>query len=129
MEIQELMTSDYVRHKKTKDIIKIFEIDNDRAVINNEADGYCSERNISINDIEPIPLIREILEKIGFVEKEFYSELIVGDFRIICDLHNVCIQRNGHVVLDAPIEYLHELQHAFRLCKNEKEIWKYQIYK
>ena len=119
---KDLMVGDYVRHKKTKDIILVFEIDNDRAVINNEPDGYCSERNISINDIEPVFITPEILEKIGFVEKEFYSELIVGDYRIICDLHNVCIQRNGHVVLDAPIEYLHELQHAFRLCKIDKEI-------
>jgi hypothetical protein len=64
-----------------------------------------------------IDLVPEILEKIGFVEKEFYSELIVGDYRIICDLHNVCIQHNNHVDLDIPIEYLHELQHAFKLCR------------
>lgn len=74
------------------------------------------------DELEPIPLTPKILEKNGFVEKEFYSELIVGDYRIICDLHNVCIQRNGHVDLDIPIEYLHELQHSLRLCGIEKEI-------
>ena len=85
-------------------------------------DKYRGTGGVWVDYLEPIPLTREILEKIGFVEKEFFSELIVGDYRIICDLHNVCIQHNEHVDLDAPIEYLHELQHAFRLCKIDKEI-------
>jgi hypothetical protein len=80
-------------------------------------DKYRVTGGVWVEYLEPIPLTRGILEKIGFVEKEFYSELIVGDYRIICDLHNVCIQHNNHVDLDIPIEYLHELQRAFRLCR------------
>lgn len=73
-------------------------------------------------DLEPIPLTKKILEKNGFVEKEFYSELIVGDFRILCDINNVCVYHNEHVDLDIPIKYLHELQHAMRICCISKQI-------
>lgn len=62
----DLMAFDLVRHKKTKEVISVFEIDEYRNVINNEADGYCSETNIGIDDVESIPLTSEILEKIGF---------------------------------------------------------------
>lgn len=77
---------------------------------------------LKYDNIFPIPLTPEILEKNGFVGKEFYSELIVGDFRILCDVHNVCVYHNEHVDLDIPIEYLHELQHAMRICGISKEI-------
>lgn len=120
MEVQELMVGDlvhYVGDAYTNGVnIRVREIHEDFVYSTFAADEFYYD------ELAPIPLTREILEKMGFVEKEFYSELIVGDYRIICDLHNVCIQHNGHVDLDIPIEYLHELQHAFRLCKIDKEI-------
>lgn len=137
MEAKELMVDDIVRVVKDVCIPKgtivfIKGIDADNRFIEKHLvgsatclpinDKYRTTGGVWVEYLEPIPLTREILEKIGFVEKEFYSELIVGDFRIMCDLHNVCIQHNNHVDLDIPIEYLHELQHAFRLCRIDKEI-------
>jgi hypothetical protein len=132
---KDLMVGDYVRHKKTKDIIRIFEIDNDRAVINNEADGYCSERNISINDIEPIPLTLDVLEKLGFsnegstacVHAKCYTlstenyKLTIADYskykRLLLNVDSVDAE-----CFNIKCNYLHELQHALRLCGIEKEI-------
>ena len=132
---KDLMTGDYVRHKKTKDIIWIFEIDNDRKVINNEPDGYCSERNISINDVEPIPLTPEILEKNGFERAPQVSDIEPFDTDEEGNKHysynktfwgwfqpgNIfCIPANGMGWLY--LKYVHQLQHALRLCGIEKEI-------
>jgi hypothetical protein len=132
IEVTELMVGDIVRVAKdvcipkgTVVFIKGIDADNcfrEKHLVGSATclaiyDKYRMTCGVWVDYLEPIPLTRGILEKIGFVEKEFYSELIVGDFRIICDLHNVCIQHNEHVDLDIPIEYLHELQHAFRLCR------------
>lgn len=66
MKCSELQVGDYVRFKRTKEVVWVFEIDGDRNVINNEPDGYCSEKNIAVDDVEPITLTLEILERIGF---------------------------------------------------------------
>ena len=65
----ELTIGNWVRHKKTKELICIFEIDGYRNVINNEEDEYYGEKNIRIDDIEPIPLTPEILKQNGFEVK------------------------------------------------------------
>lgn len=66
MKCSDLQIGDYVRLKRTNEIVGVFEIDGDRNVINNEPDGYCSEKNIAVDDVEPITLTLEILERIGF---------------------------------------------------------------
>jgi len=131
MQVNELMVGNYVRHKKTKNIIWIFEIDNDRELINNESDGYCSERNISINDIEPIPLTLDVLEKLGFsgegstacVHAKCYTlsaekyklNLTIADYgkykRLLLNVDSVDAE-----CFNIKCNYLHELQNALRLC-------------
>lgn len=77
----------------------------------------------SIEHIWPMPLTSEILEKNGFTRSDFYDELKVGeDWRIMCDTKQVAILHREHVNLDTPICYVHELQHALKLCKIDKEI-------
>ena len=94
--------------------------------------GYASQ-------IEPIPLTAEILEKNGF-EKLDFSHFQIGDRRLVLDAdgrwdgplswHWVVTEMDTNakgqpVVLDyyiATINYVHELQHALRLCGIEKEI-------
>jgi len=83
-----------------------------------------------INDIaqlQPIPLTAEILEKNGFVKDktqydedfyEFWSEdsdrciflYVYKEYFLLFDNSNI------------EIKYVHELQHALRLCNIEKEI-------
>lgn len=78
MKCLDLQIGDYVRLKRTKEIVWVFEIDGDRNVINNEPDGYCSEKNIAVDDVEPIPLTPEILEKNGFYYDEDRKSYLMG---------------------------------------------------
>ena len=94
-------------------------------------DGEVEDAKGTINDIDqvkPIPLTAEILEK-----NEFWCEHNVGyvmeegEYEIIYDLwdHKLRILKNREQILN--LEYfdemcVHELQHALRLCNIEKEI-------
>lgn len=80
------------------------------------------------NEIEPIPITKEILEKNGFVLKEeevgaygvniapYYTRNDVP-FEVFCDGEPFAIWFKDPV----NIEYVHELQHALRLCGIKKE--------
>lgn len=94
-----------------------------------------------VSKIQPIPLTAEILEKNGF-ENDFYEEESVADYHTIrlegyslrhnigeadgylvtwCNGGiNVTTDLNGCVQKD--VSYVHELQHALRLCGIEHEI-------
>ena len=72
-------------------------------------------------DIKPIPLTPEILEKNGFVEQAFIQNSIwsISGFSLECHFTTwEYYWANG----DVTIGYVHELQHALRLCGIEKEI-------
>ena len=81
------------------------------------------------NNIEPIPLTQEILEKNGF-KKDF--ELKGCYWRPDC--RKYCIVKEietwyfafrhmggGHICI-SECNYVHQLQHALKLCKFDKEI-------
>lgn len=123
MNAKELQIGDYVYNKRTKEVVWVFEIDGDRNVINNESDGYYSEKNIAIDDIEPIPLTLEILKRNGFELR--------GDFlyhRIDDKPHHYDFKlKNGGVfssegytlkcgIYFLTIRYIHELQHFLKMC-------------
>lgn len=93
------------------------------------------------DEIEPIPLTKDILIRNGFdsltdemfsaCETETYSnqELKIYLSHIGCEYNPVQLvvymgyEPQEKVVLRMmPCRYVHELQHAFRLCKVEKEI-------
>ena len=73
-------------------------------------------------DLEPIPLTPEILEKIGFTNEGFFAKLVIDIRKICCDSKNISILTGEHVDLAIPCFYVHELQHALRLCGIDKEI-------
>ena len=75
---------------------------------------------LHMDEIEPIPLTPEILEKIGFKEYNglygldiAYGVFVNADFKVeepFVSIHNTCYRA-------IPIcRYLHQLQHALRLC-------------
>ena len=84
--------------------------------------------------IKPIPITPEILEKNGFVEEEYpiiYDrrefELRHGDYRIIVSPLNdgyTRIYKGDYLPIlnNCYINFVHELQHALRLCGIDKEI-------
>ena len=89
----------------------------------------CSNWFVDIDWIEPVPLISGILEKNGFVLKEeevgaygvniasYYTRDDVP-FEVFCDGEPFAIWFKDPV----NIGYVHELQHALRLCRIEKEL-------
>lgn len=78
------------------------------------------------NEIMPIPLTPEILEKNGF-HKEWDEDIIlmVCDTIIVETGNNYKLYKDGKMYLRrvlSPLYYVHQLQHALRLCGIEKEI-------
>ena len=118
MKITELQIGDYVRINHTKEIVWVFEIDGDRKVINNESDGYCSEKNINIDDVEPIPITAEILEKNGFVFMTGLWYLTTKErkpIQIVFKDNNVITLSINATPVPIGLKYVHQLQHALRL--------------
>lgn len=79
----------------------------------------------SLVEFEPIPLTQEILEKNGFGGNKPKVKLILEDTREL--LYNIyekvlTIYWNSQIVFRSQCAYVHELQHALRLCKIDKEI-------
>ena len=139
MKETDLMIGDYLYWGKDK-IVKVqmlrkygdnFGID---VVYNDSVNLYfCTDNDdiysCNIDELKPIPLTPEILEKIGFVAQPNIG-YVIDDWdgtQIIYDRwnHNLRIIKNYKTCLD--IETfddiaVHELQHAFKLCEIEKEI-------
>ena len=84
----------------------------------------------NIELIKPIPLIVEILEKNGFKKDEKDKNMYYWNWSIC----NNCISYDketgkirifhslGNLVFVLPLRYIHELQHALKLCEIEKKI-------
>ena len=97
-----------------------------RGIVNRVAPAdFCQKA--WIEEIKPIPLTPEILEKNGWV-KDLYSFEGYDNEELEClslwvgeDGKNKWWWRVG-VELVTPINYVHELQHALRLCRIQKEI-------
>ena len=133
MEIQDLMVGDFVRYKKSKVAILIFEVDADRGVINNEPDGYGSERNIEIDDIEPIPLTNKFFDKHGFISlfDEYpafcFNKLEIRERELTAE--GLCEYEINVGGVSVFINYVHELQRILRLCFGIKDLNELSIIK
>ena len=92
---------------------------------------------VDIADLQPIPLTAEILEKNGFKVRSRYiweqrynyccvKVNIAPKIEIegeIFDESPILLQVDGAIFsLDVIVDFVHELQHALRLCGIEKEI-------
>ena len=83
-----------------------------------------AERLFTHDEIHPVPLDIELLERIGF--KQFHPSTRLWEYgeKVFVDLHcpidgriTIAIGGNSY-----QLEYLHQLQHAMRLCGVELEI-------
>lgn len=136
MNARELMIGDWVRIKDLKDPYKrLSSIDEYRGKV----DFWDGEELIvtSIDNVSPIPLTGEILEKNGFkIRRRYIWERrdnyccvkvhIAPKMEIegeIFDEPPILLQVDTAIIsLNIIIEYVHELQNALRLCGVEKEI-------
>lgn len=78
-----------------------------------------------VHDIEPIPLTPEILEKNGLAN-DYYGSYFKEDEHMLLEISTSedCISWtiNTHEYGILKLEYVHQLQHALKLCGIDKEI-------
>ena len=142
MEASELMIGDLVRVNKDVcfkkgTIVRVHAIDGDRNFPEKRRIGCVTCVPIDDPDgcsggvwtafLDPIPLTAEILEKNGW-GKDTYSNESYDNEDIEClslwvgeDVKNKWWWHAG-CELVTPINYVHQLQHALKLCRIEKEI-------
>ena len=91
--------------------------------------GYEAEWPDVTFNVEPIPITPEILEKNGFVECVFCE----GEYELHCDGYRIIVhQSSGYtriykggylpILNNQNFKFIHQIQHALRLCGIEKEI-------
>lgn len=129
MKANELMIGDWVLYNETpQQILEISGIDDEVYLETDEL--------VHQSEIQPIPITQEILEKNGFVQSPHFKEV----YRIVNydEYLRVGINmKNGRYLniiktfedgseefnYNTPIpKFVHELQHALRLCGIDKEI-------
>ena len=129
MKANELQIGDYVNYRGQ--IIKVTSLYDKGG--SNEV-GWSDKESVWVNGrcIEPIPLTSEILEKNGFVndrgiycwrdENKQITYFSKENNRPYCTYSFVNIESGCIDVNEMPITFVHELQHALRLCGIEKTI-------
>lgn len=75
-----------------------------------------------VTSIEPIPLTAEILEKNGFRVRSSWAEYEDDDCTIELFGANISIKNGRGPWVRGKWSFVHELQHALRLCGIDKEI-------
>ena len=132
MKATELMVGDWVVYNGDVDYINPIKIEG-----MDIATGMCittDRDDVGFDGIWPIPLTAEILEKNGFECKEIIQpHWISEDGRILLKNDELFINSNNEWSVHVDNEdmqtigyfeltYVHELQHALRLCRIDKEI-------
>jgi len=128
MKAEELMIDDWVYNHESKQYQRVWLLDYDNVILIN---GYYS---YDYDDIEPIPLTPKILEKNGWTyndeDEKFAPQTWVGGGLMLQDADDggyrivVTSDYDDEDTNNTPfvILYVHELQHALRLRRIEKEI-------
>lgn len=126
---EELMLGDWLKYGTFDTIVKVISLYG--SMVNTNA-----ATPLFPDDLEPIPITPEILEKNGFVIKKKWAQMgNFGDSPLIMwhfedepilrhFKHELEIHQNdtGKVHIHIPCEYVHQLQHALKLCGINKNI-------
>lgn len=134
MKANELMIFDIVRRKKDNRTMIVVEVGYDENIgaITTDDRFYGDFEDYHETQVEPIPITPEILEKNGFVQNprsksrrsyqicnsDVYISWWRGRLNIL--FKPFIGHSTNHVNVDG--KYVHELQHALRICGIEKEI-------
>lgn len=124
----DLMIGDWLKHYNGTPM-QVTKITTEHFACADNRGMNCWEYN---NKYEPIPLTPEILEKSGILyEKQSYYYVIEDNKDLECTYYIQQVQEDWAIGVDigaydcsvfARIKYVHELQHALKLCKIDKEI-------
>ena len=133
MEAKDLMIGDYVYNHRNWEC-PIVEIHKNSAIV---IARHYGEEEFLLSDLRPIPLTTEILEKNGFVENRGFTswkfetdrgDLIdiygVNEYHLSINIEDTHGSGKGYrwMLDNLTIFYVHQLQHALRLCGITKEI-------
>ena len=116
MKASDLMIGDWVSYKD-KMPCRITAICKDCAVVDNDT---TQDWDIDYEDLRPIPLTAEVLEKNGFVFANGHYWLKDDDDMMLVVVAYGLFLLNGYSNMD--LRHVHELQHALRLCGIDKDI-------
>ena len=133
MKANELMIGDWVKIKGHLDYDKVREIARDESM-----QWYisfaCSATLFRAYEFEPVPLTPEILEKNGWIQCKYETCKSLYEYKGLHLRHTMIKRSNGrwvanvdgivekfpdeytHSFLRINVFYVHELQHALRLC-------------
>ncbi len=129
----ELMIGDWVSYKGNPTKIRTIEICNidvgPLQVTITYGDKICGLTVIDVSMLKPIPLTPEILKKNGFSQdplnghififQEKSGEVIYYEYG---PKYGLTIDNQLATIQDLRINYVHQLQHALKLCGIEKEV-------
>lgn len=127
MRADQLMIGDWV---KTNDLYKAIKDVKVRAISQYSVQDETTSQWIDCQHIQPIPLTKDILEKNGFVEdrkikcytyeEEKTLKRLIQNFTHFGDFDCHIVSKNFDA--DMRLSYVHELQHALKLCGIDKQI-------
>lgn len=135
MKANELMIGDWVRINNVPMQIQSIDSIDDEIYAGDELYCLVEDRVHSEDKIEPIPLTAEILEKNGFIRQQFNhfryenedNDLVMAFYPKEINYTGggydyIDIYKGRMTLREIPISYVHELQHALKLCGIDKEI-------
>lgn len=137
MDCKDLMIGDFVYVARGYD--KHLTIEKVKGIIADKDEPYpitiSTSETVSLNDIKPIPLTDEILVKNGFKKQEDVNEWSYykskdgkGQYMILWSMDYNYLEIGsytdefGEFNRLGTMRYVHQLQHALRLCGIEKEL-------
>lgn len=127
IDVRELSIGDYIRVKMCKwdyddpDTLdaKVLAIESNSVGVGYDNCGIVM--SAFVEDLQPIPITTEVLEKLSNGRKRYHAYMVEG-IRVRPlgnDEYRVGTERG---VIYVKVQYIHELQHAMRLAKIDKEI-------
>lgn len=130
MDAKDLMVGDYVIRKNVpKEILIVDTIDSIRDIVYLDLDGLGITEKLE--NIEPIPITPKILKKNGFVKQDYDGWLISeNNGRRLIEYRTdyfdglliINFVEEPYSKISIKLKYVHELQHALKLCGINEEI-------
>lgn len=121
MEVKELMIGDWVKILPVKDTLKEYNTQVKQLTYDDILDSYYVEDEgncVALKYVEPIPLTPYILAINGWIKKSYTSLFEHNDEHIPFALEiykrDLYLDQDDTIVISCM--YVHELQHALRLC-------------
>ena len=120
--MQKFMVGNWVNEPFPMQVVSVFQDEIYCNFEGNEGDVF----EFKNEDVKPIPLTPEVLEKCGFEKiKSPYDLAETDDYRfkhLYLDMANQSVKINGHYCLSFIPDYLHQLQNLYYWLSNGQEL-------